>query len=197
MAKRKKSRLSFVVTLAVLSFLLVALGITVFAVQQRQDLLSFAKSAAERCPKIPTGNYNVKVKTYASTPWELSCPFPGGNRSGEIPPTTIPLGYRWVPEIRKGDKYTVETTLKQICTSSGVVIGWSDICQICQSIDCTQVKISGNLAVQQIECKLGAYQAFGRGDISLTYRGSGLGACTASAAYKGKLTGSFIVGITE
>lgn len=186
------------VSLTVLVFLLVALGITVSAVQERQDLLSFASTIIPGgCRKVPAGNYNVKVKTYNPISWEVSCPFPGGNRSGEIPPTTIPFGYRWVPAIYKGDNYTVRTTLKEICTSPKLGIGWSDVCEICQSIDCSKVKINGKLAVKKIECLFEAYRAYGQGNIELNYQGSGLGACSAKASYKGELMGSFVVGIKD
>lgn len=201
MAKKKKPSPSFrrkVVSLVILFFLLVAIGATTAAIQQRQDLLSLAAGIVPGgigCRKVPAGNYNVKVETYALTKWEVICPH--GRWSGEIPATTIPFGYRWVPTIRKGDTYTLKTALKDVCTSPRVEAGWNNVCQVCEYIDCSKIKISGKLAVRRIDCLLGAYRAEGQGNVNVTYQGSGLGSCTAKANYSGRLGGSFVVGIKD
>lgn len=201
MAKRKKPSPTFrrlIISLAIFFFLLVAIVITTTAVQQRQDLFSFAAGVIRRCRRIPAGNYDVKVETYTPIKWEVDCPFPDGDRSGEIPATTIPFGYRWVPTIRVGNKYTLETTLEDICTSPrSLEAAWSNVCQVCQYIDCSEVKVKGNLAINRINCQLGAYQAYGWGNLDLTYQGEGLGVCTAKATYRGRLMGVFVVGTQD
>lgn len=200
MALKKKSTSSFrrvVGSLVIIFFLLVGVGITVSAVQEKQGLSSFAAEILRLCQKVPARNYNVKVETYAPTKWEVFCPIRNGRWSGEIPATTIPFGYHWVPTIRKGDTYTIETTLKNICTSPRVEASWNNVCQVCKYIDCSKIKISGKWVVRRIDCLLGAYRAEGQGNVNVTYQGSGLGSCTAKATYSGKLTGTFVVGVKE
>lgn len=195
MTKKKKTRVSFektFIALTVLLFLLVAIAVTTSLVQQRQSLSGLASETIGGCRKVPAGNYNVKVKTDAPTPWEVTC---GKKRwSGELPATTIPFGNRRVSTIRKGDRYTLNTTLKEVCSPSvgPLEVGWDDVCQVCQYIDCSKTNINGSLTVKGINCLLEAYQVEGGGDIKLAYRG-GLG-CSAKATYKGKLMGIFLVG---
>lgn len=181
------------VALAVLLVSLIAANATTAAVQQGEGLSYPPAGVAGHCRKVPAGNYNVWLKTYAPISWEVIC---GRKRwSGELPATKIPFGYRWVPTIRKGDRYTLKTTLKDICTSPrSLGAGWSDICQVCRYADCSKVKIKGRLAVNKVKCLLGAYQAKGRGNIKLKYQGDGLGGCTIRATYRGRLMSSFVVG---
>lgn len=187
-----------IIFLIILFFLLVAVGITTshlvpFSTASILDIIQ-----KDKCQNIPAGNYDAKLKTYAPTSWEITCPWPGGKWSGKIAAKTIPFGYRWIPTIRKGDKYNIKTTLKEICATPINLLGagWNDICKVCQYtqyIDCSKVKVVGKVAVDKISCLLGAYQADGKGNIDISYQGGGLGSCSAKAAYTGKLTGILTV----
>ncbi|MDP3093892.1 MAG: hypothetical protein Q8N16_03970 [bacterium] len=196
-----------IILLIVAFFLLVAVGITTFdsTLFSAGPVSSMIKNiiVKDKCQNIPAGNYDTKVKTHAPTFWEITCPWPEGKWSGKIAATTIPFGYLQIPTIRKGDEYSVETTLQKICATPVILrAGWSDICRVCRhtqyiDIDCSKVKIIGKARVEKITCPSGAYQADGKGnaDISyqenmgISYQGGGLGSCSAKATYEGKLTG--------
>lgn len=194
MTKRRKASFLFkrpVILLAVFFFFLMAVGVLVAAVQQRQDLLGWASSGSIWCQEVPAGNYYVKIKTHFPLEWEISCG--KVSRSGKIPPTTIPFVYHKVPTIRKGDTYTLNTTLGDVCPSYQSKGRRNDVCEVCKYIDCSKITISGKLDVGKIYCLLSAYQVRGQGSIKIT--GSDLKGCTAEASYGGRLTGTFVPGV--